>query len=698
SVDRAEQENSFRSQVKQLTRENESHKETIDSYAKQISSFQGLKAELESQITILSSQLNQSSDLKSKLVNFEQQKQQLIQENSNLREEMNQVKANSNNMVIENSELSEKIALLNEKIGQVNMKNQSEIKAKNEEMGRLKNELNQIKRRYEDQENFENEILANNKSNMSEINRLKNELKKSTDQISDLENEIKSLTLAHQCQIVQLKDSFKDRLRKNDQWPEKLEAELTKERDKHAEALEQLEAQMKKNFKMELEIHNQKYDELYVNYQKIISDNQNMSKETLGKLEADNKNLANELKNVHEEKLRNEKKLRQELDNLRAITKDLHERLEKYSGDETENSIGHLKQKAMEKDSAICDLRAKLKQSEQQLDEFRDEIRVLQDTVHYECLEREELLEKLDKARDELLVFKKNKYSSQVMPLNKSVTKSPKNQNGALIDLDFAKNINEIEAQKNNSRRNSTPSALNRTGSEKSQPESMSKPIDSGKSHRAKIINKETISLLNSNTSNEPIQLFKKINELSNITNKQKPAHQHSLRENRSLNLDGFNSDLNIEKAQKNRTKIVGLAKPKCCQNNESSAKCNIFQQVITIYNSSTTELVKHLAEKHKISKLSHENIRPSKRFCLDFEEMANEPEESPKTIKEYLVSDLKIEKINEKLISFIIAINLPFNIVNSEEFQELLDTIKSHYYKLPCRQTLRYKLLPEMV
>ncbi|RNA27282.1 hypothetical protein BpHYR1_035961 [Brachionus plicatilis] len=62
---------------------------------------------------------------------------------------------------------------------------------------------------------------------------------------------------------------------------------------------------------------------------------------------------------------------------------------------------------------------------------------------------------------------------------------------------------------------------------------------------------------------------------------------------------------------------------------NESSAKCNICQQMITIYNSSTTEF--------------------------------------------------------------------SFNIVNSEEFQELLDTIKSHYYKLPCSQTLRYKLLPEM-
>ncbi|RNA14403.1 hypothetical protein BpHYR1_035244 [Brachionus plicatilis] len=82
---------------------------------------------------------------------------------------------------------------------------------------------------------------------------------------------------------------------------------------------------------------------------------------------------------------------------------------------------------------------------------------------------------------------------------------------------------------------------------------------------------------------------------------------------------------------------------------NESSAKCNICQQVITFYNSLTTELVKHLAEKHKISKLPHENIRPSKCFCLDFEEMANEPEESSKTIKEYLAPDLKIEKINEK-------------------------------------------------
>lgn len=137
----------------------------------------------------------------------------------------------------------------------------------------------------------------------------------------------------------------------------------------------------------------------------------------------------------------------------------------------------------------------------------------------------------------EFFYFQNIEDSSQMIPINKSVPRSPKNnQNGTLIDLDFAKNISEIEGQKYNSRRNSTPNALNRTGSEKSQPESMSKPVESGKSHRAKIINKDTISLLNSNMSNEPIQLFKKINELSNITNKQKPTYQSLVNSSNSEN------------------------------------------------------------------------------------------------------------------------------------------------------------------
>lgn len=65
--------------------------------------------------------------------------------------------------------------------------------------------------------------------------------------------------------------------------------------------------------------------------------------------------------------------------------------------------------------------------------------------------------------------------------------------------------------------------------------------------------------------------------------------------------------------------------------------------------------------------------------------------------IEEYTASKTKIAKINEKLVSLIINNNLPFSIVDSEEFQDFIDTIRKNYYKLPCRQTLRYELIPNI-
>ena len=58
------------------------------------------------------------------------------------------------------------------------------------------------------------------------------------------------MTLAHQCQITQLKDSFREKLRLNSDWPDKLAAELSKEREKYNLEMEKLESSLKENFKM----------------------------------------------------------------------------------------------------------------------------------------------------------------------------------------------------------------------------------------------------------------------------------------------------------------------------------------------------------------------------------------------------------------------------------------------------------------
>lgn len=45
---------------------------------------------------------------------------------------------------------------------------------------------------------------------------------------------------------------------------------------------------------------------------------------------------------------------------------------------------------------------------QKQLDEANNQIQVLQETVHHECVERQELHDKLEITREELLLFKKN--------------------------------------------------------------------------------------------------------------------------------------------------------------------------------------------------------------------------------------------------------------------------------------------------
>ncbi|CAF0789754.1 unnamed protein product [Brachionus calyciflorus] len=51
-------------------------------------------------------------------------------------------------------------------------------------------------------------------------------------------------------------------------------------------------------------------------------------------------------------------------------------------------------------------------------------------------------------------------------------------------------------------------------------------------------------------------------------------------------------------------------------------------------------------------------------------------------------ISSKQIESINKKLLNIILGNNLSFKIVESNEFQELFDSVRSGSYKLPCPQT----------
>lgn len=205
---------------------------------------------------------------------------------------------------------------------------------------------------------------------------------------------------------------------------------------------------------------------------------------------------------------------------------------------------------------------------------------MLQETVHHECLERDELLEKLEETRNELLELKKNAClyfytfflvnlftkkicfkdtSQQIIPIKASLNKSNINsfKNGTgLIDVSngpskitgssFPRNLNEINNSNNKSsssssqgsgRRNSVTGLSQRTPSDKSSAESSAKVVESGSNRKANLSNRAALgaaaSLSNNKLPTEPIELFKRINEISRNASNKPTSKPNPLAENK---------------------------------------------------------------------------------------------------------------------------------------------------------------------
>ncbi|CAF1106996.1 unnamed protein product [Brachionus calyciflorus] len=127
---------------------------------------------------------------------------------------------------------------------------------------------------------------------------------------------------------------------------------------------------------------------------------------------------------------------------------------------------------------------------------------------------------------------------------------------------------------------------------------------------------------------------------------------------------------------------------------------CNICFIEVKIYNSSTTQLIDHL-KIHNINQNNQPNIEKNhlKKRRLDFSSESENDENNFDIAQNQTKITIKQKaKINKYLMNFILNNNLPFNIVESPDFQKFIDIIKPNYYELPCRQTVRNTLLNEMV
>lgn len=126
---------------------------------------------------------------------------------------------------------------------------------------------------------------------------------------------------------------------------------------------------------------------------------------------------------------------------------------------------------------------------------------------------------------------------------------------------------------------------------------------------------------------------------------------------------------------------------------NGNFAECNLCNEVMK-YESSTSALIWHLEEKHKINS---GGLCYNKKIKLALLSESDEDDENCNEINESSCSKKKITSLNNKLIDFIVANNLPVSLVKNVQFKSLMKEAVSSY-TLPCRQTISNNLIPEKV
>ncbi|XP_068939552.1 protein LEKR1 [Petaurus breviceps papuanus] len=256
------------------------------------------------------------------------------------------------------------------------------------------------------EENLKRRIsLSENELEMTKI--LLNQAK---EEVVTLKNERELMLISHQNRLEQLQESFRQKLLSDDNWRDKLESELHKERLRHHAEYQDQALRLKEEAKLELAIEKEKHQEVLKQYQKELEKLQKKMTDLIANATSDLRmEVAALEKKLQETQIQLMEKMaakEEEVQSLTASVAELESRLRKEIA--TCDSISEDLRKEMKQKSAELEkVTQEQAQLMQQLDQAREENAFLQETVRRECEERFQLTEALSQAREQLLELQK---------------------------------------------------------------------------------------------------------------------------------------------------------------------------------------------------------------------------------------------------------------------------------------------------
>ncbi|XP_011956194.1 protein LEKR1 isoform X1 [Ovis aries] len=235
-------------------------------------------------------------------------------------------------------------------------------------------------------------------------------LNQTKEEVVTLKSERELMLISHQKSVEQLQETLRQKLLNDDNWREKIEAEITKERAQHLVEFQEQALLFKEEAKLELNIEKEKHQEIIQKYKK---EQEELQMKISDLIEGATKDLRFKLTAL-EEKLRKshvqyteESALKEkEIENLKSLVVEFESRLKKEI--DSNGSVSEDLRKEMKKKSDELE-RVMLAQTQliEQFNQSQKENTFLQETVRRECEERFELTEALSQAREQLLELRK---------------------------------------------------------------------------------------------------------------------------------------------------------------------------------------------------------------------------------------------------------------------------------------------------
>ena len=115
-------------------------------------------------------------------------------------------------------------------------------------LDRTRDEYEKLLGKYNDLDEVYRDIVALREQDAAELQTIRRELERLHHENIELTKQKETMNITHDIQMKKLQENYSIKLREAEQWPDRLQMELKREREQHRIQMDELEHRLKENF------------------------------------------------------------------------------------------------------------------------------------------------------------------------------------------------------------------------------------------------------------------------------------------------------------------------------------------------------------------------------------------------------------------------------------------------------------------